>query len=206
MTRLSAGHADERQHDRAAILLAGGAGTRFRGTGHKLLATVNAPTTATVIEHALTHAREADIGPVIVVTGSLPEPIAPELIGDDVIICQNELWAQGQITSVQAGIEIARALGCTRVVIGLGDQPFVSPDAWRRVANDPSPIAVATYNGQRGNPVALADETWQLLPTTGDEGARSLIRARPDLVSEVSCPGSPADIDTTEDLHRWQNN
>jgi len=104
---------------------------------------------------------------------------------------------------VQAGLEVARRLGATSVVIGLGDQPLVVADAWRAVAAATTPIAVATYDGERGNPVKLDASVWSDLPTEGDHGARHLIRLRPELVSEVACAGSSADIDTQEDLDRW---
>jgi CTP:molybdopterin cytidylyltransferase MocA len=158
-----------------------------------------------VIERALTSALDADIGPVVVVTGARPE-VVPDEFARLVVVEHNDRWDAGQITSVRRGIDAARRLGALRVVVGLGDQPFVEPDAWRTVADADGPIAVATYGGRRGNPVALDAAVWDLLPETGDEGARALMRVRPDLVREVACTGSPADIDTTEDLRRWQSN
>jgi len=206
----------ERHETRAnvvvAALLAGGAGVRFAGSDgtHKLAARLVANATEpaeSVFERAFRHISRAGIGPIVIVTGSWTptrEQIGEHVTG--VTIVANPRWADGQITSVGAAIDAAAGLGADRIVVGLADQPFVTPDAWRTVASAPGPIAVATYAGRRGNPVALDRSVWDLLPEQGDEGARALMRIRPDLVREVACSGSPADIDTAEDLRRWQNN
>lgn len=189
-------------------MLAAGAGSRFDGGGHKLSAEL--PATAVepaqrVIDRALTHVLAAGVGPVVVITGAAPD-IVPSAQRGLVSVHHNERWAQGQATSLWAGIEFARDRGATGIVVGLADQPFITPEAWRAVADAPGPIAVATYEGTRGNPVRLDAEVWHLLADSGDEGARTLMRVRPDLVRAVPCSGSPADIDTTEDLRRWQSN
>ncbi|MEM8619946.1 MAG: nucleotidyltransferase family protein [Actinomycetota bacterium] len=195
-----------------AILLAAGGGRRFQGTTHKLLAPLIGPGGArcSVVEHALRAVIASDIGPVVVVSGAVDlSPTLARVTADDVgrsiTAIEHDGWAAGQATSLAVGVRAAIDLGATSVVVGLGDQPGITPDAWRRVASAASPIAVATYDDRRGNPVRLASDVWPLLPTEGDEGARSLMHLHPDLVGEVACDGSAFDIDTLEDLARWQN-
>lgn len=180
-----------------AILLAAGAGTRYSATAHKLLAPLAG---RTVLEWSLEHVRGAAIGPVLVVGGAadLRDLVGPD--GADVTLVVNPRWREGLATSLQAGLEVARRGGHDAVVVGLADQPAVRPEAWRAVAGATAPIAAATYGGRRGNPVRLHAEVWPLLPTTGDEGARSLLRVRNELVVEVPCTGSPRDLDRPEDL------
>lgn len=177
-----------------AVLLAAGGGTRFSGPSHKLLAVVAG---RPVWRWSLDAAVESGIGPVAVVTGcadlSLPEGVE-EL--------HNPRWSEGLAGSLRLAVLRAGELGADAIVVGLGDQPCVGADAWRRVAAAPTDLAVASYDGARGNPVRIAATMWPSLPVVGDEGARSLLRERPDLVSEVPCVGSPADVDTAEDLAR----
>lgn len=186
-----------------ALVLAAGAGSRFGGAGHKLDAELDG---RPVAEIAIRTAVDAEIGPVVVITGANR---LDELDGDllaRVDRIHNPDWSDGQSSSLRCGLAEARATyGADAVVVGLADQPGITIDAWRRVAAATAPIAMATYDGRRRNPVRLAREVWELMPTSGDEGARSVVRLRPELVQEIPCPGSAADIDTLEDLRTWQN-
>ncbi|HEX5945855.1 MAG TPA: nucleotidyltransferase family protein [Acidimicrobiales bacterium] len=187
----------------AAIVLAAGGGSRFLasgGSGHKLLASYLG---RSVVEWAIENAAAAHLDATYVVRGATDLPLPP-LAADVVQFVRNDRWAEGLATSMQAGITRARRDGHAAVVIGLGDQPLVQAEAWRLLARaTKTPVAVATYEGERGNPVRLSSMVWPLLPSTGDAGARVVMRRRPDLVTEVACPGRSADIDTVDDLAEW---
>jgi CTP:molybdopterin cytidylyltransferase MocA len=188
--------------DTVAVLLAAGAGSRFLGSEHKLLATLPRSGGRSILEISLQQVLEAGFTTIVVVTGAADIP-SGMLAHPSVTVVHNNRWAEGQSGSVLIGIHEAQRLEASAVVVGLADQPFVTAEAWRRVAHATAPIAVATYAGRRGNPVRLHESIWPLLPNSGDSGARDLIRLRPELVSQVDCPGSAADIDTQEDLAQW---
>lgn len=182
-----------------AALLAAGGGTRFVGPTHKLLAALDG---RPVWVWALQHVLAAGFDHVVVVTGAVPLDVP-----DGVIVRHNSAWAQGQAGSVQMAVQAAAELGADTVTIGLADQPFVTPEAWRAVADAETDcrIAIAVYNGTPGpNPVRLRSDVWPLLPTDGDTGARDLLRGHPDWVCRIDCVGSASDIDTLEDLARWK--
>jgi len=189
------------------VILAAGPGSRFaRGTSgapteavttHKLLASWRG---RPLVAAAVAAAQEAAIGPVWVVTGAvnLSDALSP-----GVVMLHNPDWAEGQATSLQVAVAAARLADLAAIVVGLGDQPLIRADAWRAVAAASSPVAVAVYGGRRRNPVRLAQDVWDALPRSGDEGARVVMRQNPELVGEVACNGNPADVDTVEDLARW---
>lgn len=178
------------------MVLAAGAGSRFKGRTHKLLAPVGG---RAVVAHSVGAAIASGL-PVFVVQGAID---LQGLVDPGALFVDNPRWAEGQATSLQAGISAAAAAGHDAVVVGLGDQPLVGPHAWSALAACPAQMAVATYGGRLGNPVRLGSQVWPHLPSIGDQGARALIWEQPELVVRVPCAGDPADVDTVEDLDRW---
>lgn len=181
----------------AAAVLAAGGGSRFEGSAHKLLAPFRG---RPMVRWAVDAACAAGVDEVAVVVGAVD---LAGVLPDGVSVVANDRWRDGVATSLQAAVRWADEAGHEAVVVGLGDQPLVPAGAWRAVALSASPIAVATYGGERRNPVRLHRSVWGLLPTEGDEGARAVFARAADLVGEVACDGEPADVDTVEDLGRW---
>ncbi|MCL5077489.1 MAG: nucleotidyltransferase family protein [Actinobacteria bacterium] len=184
----------------AGILLCAGQGSRFSGNGHKLLQQFGS---TTLFEHCLSAMMDAELDLNIVVDGAVD---LSSRLPTQVVRVHNPDWIDGMATSLKVGVACAKELGASSVVVGLGDQPGILGSSWRAVANSSGrPIAIATYHGKRRNPVRLDSTVWELLPTTGDVGARALVKLRPELVEEVDCLGDPRDIDTLEDLIRWNS-
>lgn len=180
----------------AAIVLAAGEGSRFGGETHKLLADLHGrPIVSWVVGNAL----EADLDDVYVVVGGVE---LADALPDGVTIVENHSWRDGQALSLRAGVAAAESDGHSAVVVGLGDQPLVPAEVWSAVAAAEGVIVTASFGGRRSPPVKLDEQVWPLLPLEGDEGARSLLRSRPELVTEISCEGSAFDVDTLADLER----
>jgi CTP:molybdopterin cytidylyltransferase MocA len=183
----------------AAAVLAAGGSSRFGSESKQLASFRGRPLLTWSVEAAL----DAAVFDIVFVVGGAVD--LSEAMPAGALLLDNPDWAEGQATSLATAVHAARVGGFDAVVVGLGDQPFVGPEAWVAVATaaGPEPIVAASYEGRRGNPVRLDSEVWDELPTSGDEGARRLMARRPELVGEVACPGNAADIDTQEELDRW---
>jgi CTP:molybdopterin cytidylyltransferase MocA len=178
-------------------VLAAGEASRF-GSAKQLALLDDRP----LLEHALRAITASPVGRVIVVLGAGAEEVIAgvDLHGAEPHLC--ERWQEGQAASLASGL--AELKDCEAVVVTLGDQPRVSPDAIRRViaARGDGALAVrATYGGDPGHPVLLEPELFgRMRDVTGDHGARNLLMSVP--VREVPCDdlGGGEDVDTPSEL------
>jgi molybdenum cofactor cytidylyltransferase len=187
----------------AAAVLAAGRGERFGGDTPKPLVPFRG---RPLIEHALDAARGSKLTPLVVVVGNAADEVAGTIVANEsIVLARNDAWRSGIASSLGAALRTLEPhADVDAVVVGLGDQPLVGAEAYRRLArayDDGARLAVATYGGVRGNPVLLGREHWhEALTLTGDEGARVLLRRH--VTVEVPCDdtGSPNDVDTPADL------
>jgi len=178
------------------LVLAAGAARRF-GAPKQLADLDGAP----LLEHALRRMSAAPVDRVVVVLGAGADEVAAgvDLHGAEPVVCGR--WEEGQSASLACGL--AELAGCEAVVVTLGDQPRVSPDAIRRVisARNDAAAVRATYNGNPGHPVLLERRLFeQLRNVSGDRGARNLLLSVQ--VLDVPCDdlGGGEDVDTPAEL------
>jgi molybdenum cofactor cytidylyltransferase len=178
------------------LVLAAGAATRF-GAPKQLADLDGAP----LLEHVLRTMTAAPVERVVVVLGAGADEVAAgvDLHGAEPVVCGR--WEEGQSASLACGL--AELVGCEAVVVTLGDQPRISPDAIRRVisARNGAAAVRATYNGNPGHPVLLERRLFeQLRNVSGDKGARNLLLSVH--VLDVPCDdlGGGEDVDTPAEL------
>lgn len=185
----------------AAVILAGGRGSRFAGDVAKPLARLGQ---RPLIGHAVAAATMSGLRPVVVVVGYRAEEVAAAA-GSLAHVIVNPDWEEGLSTSLRAALgALSGERGVSAAAVSLADQPRIGAEAYRRVAaaaRAGADLAVATYGGKRAHPVMVGRRHWaEAMRLEGDEGARSLLACHP--VTEVDCDGTgnPVDIDTLEDL------
>jgi molybdenum cofactor cytidylyltransferase len=183
----------------AAIILAAGQSSRM-GQHKLLLPLLGKPLLLHVVENALA----AGCAEVLVVVGYQADAVRKLLANASVRVIDNPAYAEGQSTSMRAGIA-ALAPQIEAAMMLLGDQPLVKPailqrlmQAWRDTAK---PIVAPYYAGQRGNPVLFARALFpELLSVTGDQGGREVLQRHAREVEPVPI----ADADAAQDLDTWQ--
>jgi CTP:molybdopterin cytidylyltransferase MocA len=177
----------------AGIVLAAGAGTRF-----------GVPKAELVVDGK----RLVDRAVRLLGAGGCSEVIAVVRAGtevEDARVVVNPAPERGMSSSLRLGLEAAEGTAAESAVVVLVDMPGVTPTAVRRVTAAAAPVAMASYAGRRGHPVAFARSVWHDVAESaaGDAGARGFLAAHPELLTVVECPGVPVDLDTAADLAGW---
>jgi molybdenum cofactor cytidylyltransferase len=186
----------------AIAVLAAGRGSRLGDEPKPLALLQGRP----LVGWALDAAVSSGLQPVWLVTGYRGRHVAaaaPQ--GVDVV--HNRHWRRGIASSLRTALgAIAPYPQVSAVCVGLADQPRVGAEAYRRLAaahQEGAELAVAMYEGVRGNPVLLARSLWaEAHELEGDVGARQLMQRH--AVVEVPCDGtgSAVDVDTPQDLEQ----
>ena len=192
------------QPDFAVAVLAAGRGSRLGGDIPKPLVELRG---RPLVSWALDAATGSGLRPVVLVVGHHGNAVA-RVAPEGVIVVRSRRWRRGIARSLRAALEVLEPWAQVgAVAVGLADQPLVGPDAYRRLAGayrEGASLAVATYHGQRRNPVLLGRTMWaKARQLDGDEGARVLMD---EGAVEVDCTdtGSAADVDTLDDLRETE--
>ena len=187
------------KNERAVVVLAAGAGSRYLGTRHKLSEQLGGDS---VLARTLRNAIASGMPVVLVISEALiGEARGLVTAGDMVVVDARSQTGWGMGDSIAAGVSI-RASASGWLVLP-GDMPLVRPSSLRAVADalDQQPIAFAQHRGRRGHPVGFGAELFsELVMLKGDEGARRLLARYPTAAVELDDPGVLFDIDTLDDL------
>jgi molybdenum cofactor cytidylyltransferase len=190
----------------SAVLLAAGSSSRMQGNLKQLLPL---PTQAgeepavRITARALLAAQPEE---VVVVTGHRGREVMQVLEDLPVTFAPNPRHAQGQMTSVMAGLAALTA-PCSAVMICLADLVMVQPEDYRELAQlfaelPRDAILIPFHAGKRGNPVTFAaSRVPEVLAGTINPGCRRLIEDHPaDVVRhEFSHGRFCTDMDTPQD-------
>jgi molybdenum cofactor cytidylyltransferase len=162
----------------------------------------------TLLGHVVDAALASQAERVVVVLGNQADACRAALGDRPVQVVVNPDWAQGQSSSVRAGLA-ALPDSVSAALFPLVDQPGISPaviDALiERHRATLAPVVWPAYEGRRGNPVLFDRAAFpELMRLAGDTGGRAVLEAYAERAERVavSDPGVVFDIDTPEDYTR----
>jgi molybdenum cofactor cytidylyltransferase len=189
------------------IVLAAGTSSRL-GRPKQLLDFGGRP----LLQHAIDAMEGSGLIDIVVVLGHHAEEVAAAVsTGPDTRTVVNPDYAQGQATSLRAGLEAADGKSEAAVVI-LGDQPALGALHVRTIVETylatGGKVVQAAFGGKPNHPTLFDRSVWpELMAIEGDRGARELLKNHPEWILRVEMGGDPPpDLDTWEDYERLTGN
>ena len=185
------------------IVLAAGTSSRL-GQPKQLLELDGRP----LLQHAVDAMEDSGLFDIVVVLGHRADEIAEAIrTGPGSRIVVNQDYAEGQATSLRAGLSAADDSSRAAVVI-LGDQPAITGLMVRTVVEtyiaSRAKVVQASFSGKPNHPTLFDRELWpDLMRIEGDQGAREVLKKHPEWVVRVEFGGDlPSDLDTWDDYER----
>ena len=188
------------------IILAAGSSTRMARA--KALLPIGDDTFVTRVCRTLLAAGLDDI---VIVAGAEVARVRAAIAGAGLParVIENTRRAEGQLSSVLAGLAVADRPGVDAVLVHLVDAPLVTPgtvaavlDAFRATG---APVVRPVVTGRHGHPVLFARRVFDDLRAADPSvGARAVVLAHAADVLDVAVEdeGACRDIDTPEDYAR----
>jgi molybdenum cofactor cytidylyltransferase len=187
----------------AAVVLAAGASTRL-GQPKQLIRIDG----ESLLHRTARLALEAGCSPVFVVLGFEAEALRAQLHGLSVDIVMNHEWQEGMGASLRSGMEMLRKTDAqpNAVLVLVCDQPRLTADHLRTLlaqhqSDRRATVTASVYARRAGVPALFSAKLFSaLLASSGDRGARDLIRAHAAEVQGIPWPAGELDLDLPEDL------
>jgi molybdenum cofactor cytidylyltransferase len=188
-------------HDGVAALVLAAGGSRRLGTPKQLLDYHG----ATLLDATLATVRAAGFEQVVVVLGGAAQEVHARVDLGDLDVVVNAEFGDGCATSIRSGLDHVHP-AMQGLVLMLGDQPGVSVDVLRTLADSARGHAVGVCAYGDGRTTELGHPLWfdrrmfdTLRGLHGDKAVWKLVDADDDVL-HVSVPGSvPLDVDTWDD-------
>ena len=190
------------------IVLAAGASSRMRRPKAALpLGTAGEPVLTLVVQTLLT----GGVPRVVVVAGAHVDAVRDAMPRGETraTMIEHPQWAEGQLSSLLAGLRSVDDPQLEAIVVTLVDVPMVRAatvealiDEWRRTR---APIVRPARGSQHGHPVIFDRVVFDDLRSADvNVGAKAVFAKHQAQVRNVAVddPGAFEDIDTPEDYHR----
>jgi molybdenum cofactor cytidylyltransferase len=190
----------------SGVILAAGPSTRFGSDLPKQLAKISGES---LVSRVVGRAQSSRLSEVIVVVGYEAARVRAAIGEQPVSVIENRAFAEGQSTSVRAGLTRVDARAAAVMFLPV-DQPDLSVaviDALIEVyLHTSGAIVVPSYRGERGAPVLIDRSLFaELEVLEGDAGGRQIFSRHEDQIIDLPLTTADPlrDVDRLEDLTRY---
>lgn len=195
----------------AGLILAAGASSRM---GRPKVALPLGTRGHTVLSTGVAAMLDAGVPRVVVVAGAHPDAVQAALGRPDprVTIVHHERWAEGQLSSLVAGLDALEDRDLEAVLMTLADVPLARPDTIRQVVDawrtSGAAIVRPARAGEHGHPVLFDRRLFgELRAADPARGAKPVVRAHAHETVNVPVldEGAFLDLDVPADYERLQD-